>query len=236
MNDFPYMKRKNQNSQGTGRSASPSKSGQTKGSLVWSVTKLIETVFSHKGMFWLGVAIALVSFIANLQFYFWLLELFGVSGWGLPLGAFGISFGTCLFEVMPTIWGRSRTVQLNQIFSAASKPDELPSLNPSITNADELIQSYRDSDRKTSSFFKMMRWVAIAAESLLGVLFIGNVGVGGRALIKLLQFIGSVFGVEWGVALAVKAGQFELPPEVRDQLNALIAGQNKKLNLKKIGD
>ena len=207
-----------------------------KGSLIWTVTKFLENAFSHKGMFWLGVAIALVSFIANAWFYYGLLTVSaGWVAWQAAIGAFGISFGTTLFEVMPIVWTRSHRNTLEQIFSAGSKPQELPELNGKVIgDADELMENYRNSDRKTRSFFKTARWVTIAGEAFVGVLFLGSVGVGVKALMKLLTFIGSIFGTEWGVSLALRAAQFELPPQIREQLNNLIANSGKALNLKKI--
>lgn len=216
-------------------SADPSAS-KGKGSLIWTVSRFIENAFSHKGMFWLGVAIALVSFIANAWFYYGLLTLAaGWVPWQAAIGAFGISFGTTLFEVMPIVWTRSHRNTLEQIFSAGSKPQELPELNNKVVgDADELMENYRDSDRKTRNFFKTARWVVIAGESFVGILFLGSVGVGVRALFKLLTFIGSIFGTEWGVSLSLRAAQFELPPQIREQLNNLIANSGKALNLKRV--
>ena len=233
------ISRKNSNpsshSQDSPSSADPSQS-KGKGSLIWSVSRLLENTFSHKGMFWLGVAIALVSFIANAWFYFGVLtQAAGWIPWQAAIGAFGISFGTTLFEVMPVIWSRSHRNTLEQIFAAGSKPQDLPELNGKVVgDAEQLMDDYRNSDRKTRSFFKTARWVVIAGEAFVGVLFLGSVGVGVRALMKLLTFIGSIFGTEWGVSLSLKAAQFELPPQIRDQLNALIANSGKALNLKKV--
>jgi len=216
-------------------SADPNAS-KPKGSLIWTMSRLIESTFSHKGMFWLGVAIALVSFVANAWFYYGLLTLAaGWVPWQAAIGAFGISFGTTLFEVMPIVWTRSHRNILEQIFSAGSKPENLPELNGKVVgDADELMENYRDSDRKTRNFFKTARWVTIAGEAFVGVMFLGSVGVGVRALFKLLTFIGSIFGTEWGVSLSLRAAQFELPPQIREQLNALIANSGKALNLKKV--
>ena len=238
------IKRRNSNHRSTSNqlqepqdesSADPSAS-KGKGSLIWTMSRLIESTFSHKGMFWLGVAIALVSFIANAWFYYGLLTLAaGWVPWQAAIGAFGISFGTTLFEVMPIVWTRSHRNTLEQIFSAGSKPQELPELNGKVVgDADELMENYRDSDRKTRNFFKTARWLVIAGEAFVGVLFLGSVGVGVRALFKLLTFIGSIFGTEWGVSLALRAAQFELPPQIREQLNNLIANSGKALNLKKV--
>jgi len=200
------------------------------------MSRLIEGTFSHKGMFWLGVAIALVSFIANAWFYYGLLTLSaGWVYWQAAIGAFMVSFGTTLFEVMPIVWTRSSRNTLEQIFAAGSKPQELPDLNSKVVgDADELMANYRDSDRKTRNFFKTARWFVIAGEAFVGVLFLGSVGVGVRALFKLLTFIASIFGTEWGVSLALRAAQFELPPQIREQLNNLIANSGKALNLKKV--
>ena len=238
------IKRRNSNRRSTSNqpdepqdesSADPSAS-KGKGSLIWTMTRFMENAFSHKGMFWLGVAIALASFIANAWFYYGLLTLAADwVPWQAAIGAFGISFGTTLFEVMPIVWTRSHRNTLEQIFSAGSKPQELPELNGKVVgDADELMENYRDSDRKTRNFFKTARWLVIAGEALVGVLFLGSVGVGVRALFKLLTFIGSIFGTEWGVSLALRAAQFELPPQIREQLNHLIANSGKALNLKKV--
>jgi len=222
------------NHQDIAGSADPRKS-KGKGSLIWTVTRLLENTFSHKGMFWLGVAIALVAFIANAWFYYGLLTLSASwVPWQAVLGAFGISFGTTLFEVMPVVWSRSHRNTLEQIFAAGSKPQDLPELNGKVVgDADQLMEDYRNSDRKTRSFFKTARWIVIAGEAFVGVLFLGSVGVGIRAIFKLLTFIGSIFGTEWGVSLSLKAAQFELPPQIREQLNSLIANSGKALNLKK---
>jgi hypothetical protein len=216
-------------------SADPSAS-KGKGSLIWTMARLIENTFSHKGMFWLGVAIALVSFAANAWFYYGLLtQAAGWIPWQAGLGAIGISFGTTLFEVMPVIWSRSPRNTLEQIFAAGSKPQDLPELNGNVVgDADQLMNDYRNSDRQTRNFFKTARWVVIAGESLVGVLFLGSVGVGARALFKLMTFVASIFGTEWGVSLSLRAAQFELPPQIREQLNALIANSGKKLNLRKV--
>jgi len=222
-------------SQDSPASADPNAS-KPKGSLIWTMSRLIESTFSHKGMFWLGVAIALASFIANAWFYYGLLTLAaGWMPWQAAIGAFGISFGTTLFEVMPIVWTRGHRNTLEQIFSAGSKPENLPELNGKVVgDAEELMANYRDSDRKTRNFFKTARWVTIAGEAFVGVMFLGSVGVGMKALFKLLTFIGSIFGTEWGVSLSLRAAQFELPPQIREQLNNLIAHSGKALNLKKV--
>lgn len=215
--------------------ADPKKS-KGKGSLIWTITRFIENAFSHKGMFWLGVSVGLLAFFFNAWFYAGVLQtLAGVAPWIAFPGGAGIAFATSLFEVMPLVWTRSHRMTLEQIFSAGSKPDNLPELNGKVVgDADQLMDDYRNSDRKTRNFFKTARWVVIAFEAFMGVMFLGRVGVGAKALMKLLGFVASIFGVEWGVSLALRAAQFELPPQIREQFNTLIANSGKALNLKKI--
>lgn len=218
-----------------GSSADP-KQSKVNGSLIWTVTRFIENAFSHRGMFWLGVSVALIAFFFNAWFYAGVLEgLASVAPIVAIPGGIGIAFATSLFEVMPLVWTRSHRMMLEQIFSAGAKPTDLPELNnKAVGDADQLMEDYRNSDRKTRNFFKTARWVTIAFETFMGVMFLGRVGAGAGALMKLLGFVASIFGVEWGVSLALRAAQFELPPQIREQLNFLIANSGKALNLKKI--
>lgn len=216
-------------------SADPDASDKPKGSLILTVTRLLEDTFSHKGMFWLGVGIASASFIANTLFYYWLLQSGGFVPATAALAAFTISFGTSLFEVMPVVWQRSRRNNLNLIFSAGAKPDTLPVLNQAVVgDSKQLIDNYKNSDRDTARFFKTMRWLAIGAETFLAVIFMGNVGTGIRAVFKLLLFGVSIFGVEWGVSLALRAASWELPPAIREQMDELINNAGRALHLKKL--
>ena len=216
-------------------SADPFAGGKPKGSLILTVTRFLENTFSHKGMFWLGVSLATASFIANCLFYFWLMQAAGLAPFTATLAAFGLSFGTSLFEVMPVVWQRSRRNNLNLIFSAGAKPDTLPVLNESVVgDHKQLIDNYRNSDRDTARFFKTMRWMAIGAEAFLAVIFMGNIGTGIRAVFKLLLFAASIFGVEWGVSLALRAASWELPPAIREQLDELLNNAGRALHLKKL--
>lgn len=223
-------------SNGSGRSADPfAPENKDKGSLIWNTARFLRNLFSHRGAFWLGAAIALVSFIANTFFYFGLLTLGGLTGWQAAIGGAGISFATALFRLMPVILTHSREMTLSQIFSAGAKPKELPELSDKVVgDAEELMRNYRNSDRSTRNFFKTMRWIAIGAESFLGVLFLGGVGVGGRALLKLITFVISSNGLEWGVILALRAAEWELPPAIRRQLDELINNAGQALNLKRV--
>ncbi|MBD2093530.1 hypothetical protein H6F67_27220 [Microcoleus sp. FACHB-1515] len=216
-------------------SADPFAGGKPKGSLILTTSRMLENTFSHKGMFWLGVSVAIASFIANCFFYFSLMIAAGLVPFTAGLGAFAVSFGTSLFEVMPVVWQRSRRNNLNLIFSAGAKPDVLPVLNQSVVgDSKQLIDNYRNSDRDTARFFKTMRWMAIGAESFLAIIFLGNIGTGIRAVFRLLLFVASIFGVEWGVSLALRAASWELPPAIREQLDELLNNAGRALNLKKL--
>lgn len=75
-----------------------------------------------------------------------------------------------------------------------------------------------------------MRWGSIGLAVFLGVMFLGAIGVGLAALIRLVLFVGSIFGCEWGVSLAIRSAQWELPPQIRDQFNNLLSNAGKSLN------
>lgn len=233
--DRPSRQTQPQNEQRRAPSADPFAGGKPKGSLILTTSRMLENTFSHKGMFWLGVSVAIASFIANCFFYFSLMIAAGLVPFTAGLSAFGISFGTSLFEVMPVVWQRSRRNNLNLIFSAGAKPDVLPVLNNKVVgDSKDLIDNYRNSDRDTARFFKTMRWLAIGAESFLAIIFLGNIGTGIRAVFRLLLFVASIFGVEWGVSLALRAASWELPPAIRDQLDELMNNAGRALNLKKL--
>lgn len=220
----------------TARSADPfHKDNKNEGSLIWNTARLLENIFSHRGMFWLGVSIALLSFLANCWFYYGLVLLLGLAPTGAAVCGFGISFATTLFELMPQLRRRSSRLALHHIFTAGSKPTTLPTLPESVVgDADQLIADYKNAEKNNREFFRLMRWVAIGIESFLGVLFIGGIGVGVRSLLRLISFVTSIFGCEWGVSLALRAAESELPPEIKKQFDDLIANSNKPLNLNRI--
>ena len=219
-----------------GSPADPFHQENSKGSLVWSIARFMETLFSHVGMFWLGVTVATVSFVSNVWFYCTLLQnVADFAPWQWLGLALLLASGTTLFEVSPIIWTRGYRNSLHQIFAAAAKPQELPELNGKIVgNAEQLIADYRNSDRHTLHFFQSMRWGSIGLEVFLGVMFLGAIGVGLAALIRLVLFVGSIFGCEWGVSLAIRSAQWELPPQIREQFNNLLSHAGKSLKLKRL--
>jgi len=216
------------------RSADPDNQGE-QGSLIWEIANLLRTIFSHKGAFWLGVCIALISFLCNTWFYF--LLLLNSAGWGpWQSAAVGllISSFTTLFEIIPVVWAVGYQNRLHQIFQEASKPTLLPTLSKKITNADDLMKAYRNSDRETRDFFRAMRYLAMAVEVFVGVIFMGAIGTGLRAVLGLALFVASIFGTEWGVSMALRAANWELPPAIRKQFEELISHAGKALNLKNV--
>ena len=211
-------------------------STEEKPSLIWQIGKFLEDTFSHKGVFWLGVAIATVCFITN--FYFWLTFFTNLTDYApwqcLILGSL-VSAGTTIFELVPVVMNRGRRSLLHQIFLAASKPANLPELNPKVSgDADELVRQYRNSDRGTRNFFETARWIAIGIESAVGFIFMGRIGSGIGALIRLCVFLGSIFGTEFGVTLALRAKDWELPAQIRKQLDDVIANAGNLLKLKQL--
>lgn len=205
-------------------------------SAILKISKFMQDLFSHKGMFWLGVTIATVCFAGNFWFYFTIVgNLTDYALWqrfGLAALA---SCTTTLFELMPVVMQRGRRNTLHQIFLAGSKPRDLPELNPKIVgDADALVKQYRNSDKETREFFETARWIAVFIETTLGVIFLGSIGTGIGALIRLMLFIASIFGCEWGVTLALRAAEWELPPKIRKQLDDLIANAGNPLGLRRI--
>lgn len=210
---------------------------KTKGSAILKVAEFMRQAFSHKGMFWLGVVVGGVCFLGNLWFYITLFRdlVPEFALWQyVGLGALA-SVATTLFELMPVVMRRGRKMTLQNIFRAGAKPNELPNLNPKVVgDAQELIEDYRNSDKQTREFFEAGRWVAIFIETVLGVIFLGSLGSGFGALIRLGLFVASIFGCEWGVTLALRAAEWELPPQIRKQLDDLIANAGKALKLNQV--
>ena len=73
----------------------------------------------------------------------------------------------------------------------------------------------------------VLTFAATAIEGVAGILFIGNIGAGFGAVIGLILFGLSIFGVEWGVKFALRAGDQELPPAIQLQLDNLLANDGK---------
>lgn len=210
---------------------------KTKDSTILKVAEFMRQAFSHRGMFWLGVTVACVCFVGNLWFYITLFRDLMPEFALWQYGGLGIlaSVSTTLFELMPVVMRRGRKMALHNIFRAGAKPRELPDLNHKVVgDADELIEDYRNSDKQTREFFEAGRWVAIFIETVLGVIFLGSLGSGFAALIRLGLFVASIFGCEWGVTLALRAAEWELPPQIRKQLDDLIANAGKALKLNQI--
>lgn len=219
---------------GSGGSIDPDGEQSEKGSAIYRMKLLMENLFSYRGIFWTGVAIAIGAFIGNVWFYYGLMT--GVAGLGFILGilfAIAISFGTSLFQLMPKLQTATARMSLHQIFVAGSKPNAIPELDPNVVaDAKNLIADYREAEIKRRDFFQMARRLSLLTEGFLGVMFIGNIGAGGSALFSLIGFALSVCLVEAGVTLALKAGEDELPPQIKQQLEGLLRNDGKNLRLR----
>jgi hypothetical protein len=212
------------------RSARPKE--KTKGSLILALKGLLEGAFSHKGIFWLGVTIALLSFFMNYWFYVGLMGVLGLSGFQAYAWGFAASFGTSLFEVAPKLERYSRRLSLHALYLAGSRPQRLPNLNgKTVADADQLMENYTHADKNWRSWLKTARYVCIVSEVILGMIFLGRVGTGLRALGRLVLFTVSIFGIELGVTMAVRAGERELPSQVREQLDEQWNNANQRLSL-----
>jgi hypothetical protein len=195
-------------------------------------TQMIQKFSSPSTQFWLGVAIAGVFGLSNAYFYTGILA--GSFSLIFPIAVFGglaITFVTTYFEVGPVLRKRSAVSALSQLFKAASMPSKLPTVsNRAHHNPRELTDNYRMARKRYESNAMTMRWMAIGIEVLLGILFLGSVGVGMNALLKLVWFVASIFGTEHGLVMSITAGEMELPSVVQKQLNAELS-KNQRLEL-----
>lgn len=213
------QKQKHQHHQGKSMKGSPFSGGKKKAGkpIILMLADAISATFSHKGIFWLGFTVFIAAFYANWMFWSALMLSMGVEGGWEYIWGFGASFGITLFELTPVIWESSRKSNAHQQFALASTPNTIP--DASHMDASKLQSDYKNMDRKTRKFFETMRWAAIGLEVFLGITYLGRIGVGMRALFQFLVFLASIFGAEWGAKLALRAADWELPPEVRQQFN-----------------
>lgn len=218
----------------SGGSIDPDSPEAEKGSAIYRMKRLLENLFSYRGVFWLGVAIAIAAFIGNVWFYYGLMTNVAGLDFFLAIGAAGlVSFGTSLFQLMPKLQTATARMSLHQIFVAGSKPSAIPELDPKVVaDAKNLIADYRETELKRRAFFQMGRIISFIVEGFLGVMFIGNIGAGGSALFSLIGFALSVWGVEAGVTLALKAGEDELPLQIKEQLEGLLRNDGQNLRLR----
>lgn len=209
--------------------------GGSKGSPIWAIATFLRNVFSYKGSFWMGVTIFLIAFIYNWLFYFnLLLQRGGMGDWQSAGIATVISSFTTLFEMIPVVMTVGYQNRLHEIFREASKPTTLPVLNKKTTNANDLLEAYRNADRDTRDFFKFMRWAAIGFEIFVGLAFIGAVGAGFSAALALILFAASIFGCEVGLTMALRSANWELPPGIRKQYDELIESAQRQLKLSEL--
>ena len=183
--------------------------------LIKRIGALIETVFSHKGSFAIGVAVAVISISANVWFYRNLLTAGGVSMVGAIVGAILISFGTTIFELIPSVQKASPRLTYYDLARSAAQPNRIPDAKDP-----RLVEDHRNANRKNEEFFKAMRIFAYAVEGFIAVIFLGNIGTGIRAMLRLLLFVGSLLGCEWGVRLALRSAERELSVEARQAADA----------------
>ena len=101
-----------------------------------------------------------------------------------------------------------------------------------VSDSENLITDYRDTEANNRAYFKVWRRTSFFIEGVAGVLFIGNIGAGFGAVIGLILFGLSIFGVEWGVKFALRAGEQELPQAIQTQLDNLLANDGKELPLR----
>jgi hypothetical protein len=209
---------------------------RSKGSLIWRTAALIRNIFSHRGMFWMGVAVSLLFFGINLNFYFALfMGAAGLSQIAAAIAAFTVAGTTTLAEAVPMVYRQSKNLLVNQVFVSASKPQVLPMLNPgSVSDSDRIMKDYRDSDKVAHARFAFMRSAAMVIEGLLGAVFAVHIGVGFGALFGMAMFLLSIVGCPFGIALAVRSAEWELHPEAAKQMNDLLDASARFINFAKV--
>jgi hypothetical protein len=197
------------------------------------VGELIYGASSHRGAFWLGVGFAAFFGYQNVRFYFQILQNpFGVIGLGALIGSIGITLATTYFEVAPVIRRKSARSAFESIFRIAAKPSTLPTISNKQHHApQEEYDRYRYAEKRYEDGANIMRWICIAIEIFLGLVFLGSVGTGMKALGALLLFILSIFGTEHGLVMAIRAYDMVLPPAIRQQMDKLLKNSNQPLKL-----
>jgi hypothetical protein len=197
------------------------------------VGELIYGASSHRGAFWLGVGFAAFFGYQNVRFYFQILQSpFGVIGLGALIGSIGITLATTYFEVAPVIRRKSARSAFESIFRIAAKPSTLPTISNKQHHApQEEYDRYRMAEKHYEDGANIMRWICIAIEIFLGLVFLGSVGTGMKALGALLLFILSIFGTEHGLVMAIRAYDMVLPPAIRQQMDKLLKNSNQPLKL-----
>ena len=163
----------------------------------------------------IGVIIAAASICANVWFYRTVLAAGGL----VPLTAIGgallISFSTTIFELIPSVQKSSPLMAWYEAHRTASRPNRVPT-----RAAQYAVDNYVNVDRKNEEFFRAMRIFAYAIEGFIAVIFLGNIGTGFRAMLRLLLFVASLLGCEWGVKLALRSAERELPAEAKEAADA----------------
>jgi hypothetical protein len=197
------------------------------------VGELIYGASSHKGAFWLGVGFAAFFGFQNCRFYFDLLQRpFGVIGIGALIGGIGITLATTYFEVAPVIRRKSARSAFESIFRIAAKPQQLPHITKEqYHNPQEAYDNYRLTEKRYEDGATTMRWIVIAVEIFLGLVFLGSIGTGMKALGSLVLFVMSIFGTEHGLVMAIRAYDMVLPPAIRQQMDKLLRNGNQPLKL-----
>lgn len=197
------------------------------------VGELIYGASSHKGAFWLGVSFAGFFGYQNARFYFGLLQSpFGVMGLGALIGGIAITIATTYFEVAPVIRRKSARSAFEALFRIAAKPQQRPVITDTqYDNPQELYDRHRMAEKRYEQGSNRNRWIVIAVEIFLGLVFMGAVGTGLKALGQLVLFVASIFGTEHGLVMAIRAYDMALPPAIRQQMDKLLNNSDQPLKL-----
>jgi len=213
---------------------SPCGGQEEEGSAIWRVKLFMEKVASYRSLFWIGVAAAAIALFFNVRFYYQVAS--NAFGWGFFAALFAgifVSLATSALQLAPETQTATARTTLRQLFVAGTKPKVIPVLDPKIvSDSENLIADYRDTEANNRAYFKVWRRTSFFIEGVAGVLFIGNIGAGFGAVIGLILFGLSIFGVEWGVKFALRAGEQELPQAIQTQLDNLLANDGKELPLR----
>jgi hypothetical protein len=229
-------KRNRNRNRNRGGGASPygPKANKSPFSFTEAVAGAIHGGASSKAKFWIWVTIAAILLFLNAKFYVWLLSTkFAVSIIAATVFGILISVVTTVFEAGPGIRKKSSRSALEKMFLAAAKPSQLPTITQRQTkDPNAIYDNYAGTEKRNDDDDDSVRWILIAFESIVGIIFLGTVGTGIQALGAIVMFVLSIFGAEHSIVKAVRVHESVLPPAVAAQLKKVWRNADRPLDLK----
>jgi hypothetical protein len=215
---------KNPNKPAVPATNNPFANNKPKGDLADRVSDSVAKSFSPGGLIVFGGGVFASALILNLGFWGSItsglpagqaFERILMQDWAVLGGAVGgwaISLGTTFFQTYPIIGRKGGDSIAKQFLASLFRPDltRMEGGDETLAHAHNGIQA---------DFWKMMGWmwfICTAAETLAGIIFIGDVfGKGLASLGALLLFIFSIAGCQIGAYWIIQGRNIRLPKEGR---------------------